>query len=404
MTGPRTLFLRILLVLALVAAVDVILSLTWLSEGRVGKRPLPPFGIEFDEPQLAVLARLEAGLVNQNSVVGFDRDLGWCVRPLAAHPTQPIRINSRGLRGEREYSELPPPDKLRVACYGDSFAFGDEVGDEATYESFLERIQPSVEALNFGVSAYGTDQALLRMERDGILGARAVIVSLLLENIGRNVNRYRPLWTARTLSPLAKPRFVLVNDQLQLIPQPFADGREFAQAARSGAALEILAEHEYWRGRPELWTGRASSLGRLAAGWFAYRERDPQRLWLDRDGEPFRVTVALIEALRERARALGAKEFLVLLFPMREELADYRESGKAYWSAVADEFTSRGIDCIDLAPALAAEDLRCEQDPLHPTLFVAAHLSSVGNQTVAVEIQRWLLDRRLLAHEDVERR
>ncbi|MEO6710060.1 MAG: hypothetical protein ABIP42_10825, partial [Planctomycetota bacterium] len=81
MIRTRVYLVRALLALAVVIGVDVLLSLTWLREGRVGKRPLPPFGIELDDPQLAVLARLEAGELNPNTVTAFDRELGWCVRP-----------------------------------------------------------------------------------------------------------------------------------------------------------------------------------------------------------------------------------------------------------------------------------------------------------------------------------
>ncbi len=396
MSKTRVFLKRAVLALTSLVVLDVVSSLTWLREGRVGKRPLPPFGVQLDAPQLAVLARLEAGEVNPNTVIGWDRELGWCVRPLAEHPREKIHINARGLRALRDYDERPAPGKLRLACFGDSFTFGDEVDDELTYEAFIERIAPSVEALNFGVSAYGTDQALMRMQREGVAGARVAVIGLLLENIGRNVNRYRPLWTARTLSPLAKPRFVLEEGGLKLIAQPYATGREFALAVRSGDVRGDLSEHEYWRDRPAVWTGRYSSLGRLAAGWFAYRERDPTRLWLDKDGEPRRVTMALIEAFRAQARAAGAKEVLVLILPMREELDLYRKSGQEYWSEALADFASRGIECLDLAPALAAEDARCEKDPTHPVLYVAAHLSSFGNQVIALEIEKWLIANHLL--------
>ena len=387
---------RAALALTSLIVLDVVSGLTWLREGRLGKRPLPPFGVELDAPQLAVLARLEAGEANPDTVIGWDRELGWCVRPGAEHPSGRIHVNARGLRGVRNYDERPAAGTLRLACFGDSFTFGDEVDDQYTYEAFLERIAPSVEALNFGVPAYGTDQALLRMQREGVAGARVAVIGLLLENIGRNVNRYRPLWTARTLSPMAKPRFVLEQDELKLVAQPYATSREFALAVRSGAVHADLAEHEYWRDRPAVWTGKYSSLGRLAAGWFAYRERDPQRLWLDKEAEPRRVTMALIEAFRAQARAAGAKEVLVLILPMREELDRYRKSGQEYWSEALADFSSRGIECLDLAPALAAEDARCETDPAHPTLYVAAHFSSVGNQVIALEIEKWLVANHLL--------
>ena len=34
-----------------------------------------------------------------------------------------------------------------MACFGDSFTFGDEVQDEFTYPAFLERLEPGIEAL-----------------------------------------------------------------------------------------------------------------------------------------------------------------------------------------------------------------------------------------------------------------
>ncbi|MEO6710174.1 MAG: hypothetical protein ABIP42_11405, partial [Planctomycetota bacterium] len=313
-------------------------------------------------------------------------------------------INARGQRGLRDYSESPAPGRVRLACFGDSFTFCDEVQDEFTFQAFLERLAPSVEPLNYGVPAYGTDQALLRMRRQGIDHAQVVVIGLLLENIGRNVNRYRPLWTPRTLVPLGKPRFILEGERLKLVQQPFETGRDLALALRAGTALGALSRNEYWRDRPAVPTGRISSLVRLGAGWLAYRERDPRRLWLDTDGEPRRVTLALLQAFHREALALGAKEILVLMLPMREELDVYRKSGTAYWSGALTDLAALGIECIDLAPELAAAALRCEEDPEQGSLYVSAHLSSVGNQVIATAIERWLIEKRLLTPTGTTRR
>ena len=380
---------RVLLALAVAALVDGIVGVTWLGDGRVGKRPLPPFG-ELDAEQRAALERLAAGTPRTESVMAFDRELGWCVRPGAVHSELDVHVDATGLRGTRSYAAAPPPGVVRLACFGDSFTFGDEVRDDYTYQAFLEAHEPRVEALNFGVPAYGTDQALLRLSREGLRGARVAVLSLLLENIGRNVNRWRPLWTPRTLTPLAKPRFVLEHGALRLVPQPFEDPRAILAAADAGALLASVAEHEYWLGRPAIPTGRWSSIGRLVGGFLAYRERDPERLWNDADGEPRRVTLALVDEFRRVALARGAERVLVLVLPMREELARFRATGRSYWSALPAELATRDIDALDLAPALAAEDARCEADPAHPTLYVAAHLSSHGNQVIALEILAWL--------------
>ena len=386
----RSIAARALLGLGVLAVVDIGLSLSVLRGGMLGKRPLPPFGVEFDPAQEKILARLESGDVEERITV-FDRELGWCARPGSVSASGGTHINSRGMRGRREYTALPQADRLRLACFGESFTFCDEVPDESTWPAILERSAPTLEALNFGVPAYGTDQALLRMRREGIHGASVVVLGLLLENIGRNVNRYRPLWNPRTQSPLAKPRFVLAGERLELVPQPFESPFELARAAREGSMLAALAEHEYWSGRPRLWTGHASSIARLAAGFFAYRERDPRRLWLDESGEPRRVTLALVESFRAEAAALGARDFLVLLFPMREEFADYLAEDRGYWSDLPRLLRARGLECLDLAPALAAETGAAPS-----SLYKLAHLSEAGNEVVARELRDWLVRRQHL--------
>lgn len=381
---------RLMLGVAVLVALDLVLARTWLADGKLGNRPLPPFGELSGEAQAAALARLTVESPDPTTVTVFDRELGWCVQPSSASPSGDCRIGALGTRGPREYPHEPPRGVVRLVCFGDSFTFGDEVKDEWTYEALLEQLDLRIEALNFGVPAFGTDQALLRFEREGLHDAHVAVLGVLLENIGRNVNRYRPLWTPRTETPLAKPRFVLSGDSLELVAQPFATPRELADAVRDGSILARLAEHEFWRGKPELWTGKWSAFGRMLGGVIAYRERSPKKLWLDRGGEPRRVTLALVERFRAHALALGAKRTLVLLFPMKEELAEFRASGVAYWRDAADELGRRGIEFLDLAPALAAEEARLEAGGDEATLYAAAHLSSVGNAVVASELHAWL--------------
>src|SRR5687768_11908778 len=98
MRPARTIVQRALLALGAVIVLDVGSSLTWLRDGRVGKRPLPPFGIQLDAEQHEALARLESGEINDQVVTWFDRELGWTLRPGAAHASGDYHVNARGLR------------------------------------------------------------------------------------------------------------------------------------------------------------------------------------------------------------------------------------------------------------------------------------------------------------------
>jgi hypothetical protein len=232
----------------------------------------------------------------------------------------------------------------------------------------------------------------------GTLGrVDAVLVGLLLENIGRNVNRYRPLWYPRSGVPAAKPRFVLEGERLALVPQPFASLGELAASVRDGSVIGRIAEHEYWLGRPDVWTGRWSALGRLIGGYLAYSERAPERLWLDREGEPYRTTIALVESFHREALAAGARDAVVLVFPLKKELFAFAADGAMFWQELLRELEVRKVPCLDLVGPLADAHRRCETDPSLGTVYVAGHLSSVGNAVVAATLHEWLVRRGLLS-------
>jgi hypothetical protein len=255
----------------------------------------------------------------------------------------------------------------------------------------VERMFPGYEVLNFGVSAYGTDQSFLRYRRRGRRrGAHVICMGMLLENIGRNVNRYRPLWYPRTGSPIAKPRFVLgESGELVHVPVPYATEAEFRAAVLDETVLADLAEHERWSG-PRPWTGRLSSFVRIATGLWAYAQRQPKKLWEDPDDEAFRVTVAILDTFRREALADGAQEAVLLIFPYKDDLASYLETGTRYWQPLLGELERRGIPYIDLVPPLAQKHRELRAEGRDGTVYFGGHLSSVGNSVVAKELKAWI--------------
>lgn len=78
-----------------------------------------------------------------------------------------VTINARGLRALHEYTSEPIPGQRRIAFFGDSMVFGEEVDDTDTLPFHLERALAGSEVLNFGVHGYGLGQMALRLEKEG---------------------------------------------------------------------------------------------------------------------------------------------------------------------------------------------------------------------------------------------
>jgi len=396
--------IRRLALAALVSLVvaDVAVSLFVLREGTFGWRSVPPFGAICHPRQQLWLDAQHAELEGRQApgiIAQFDAELGWC--NVKARGTEPggrlgFTYNSLGARSLREYAAQPPDGVVRLACFGESFTHCDEVGDTDTWECQLEQLGPRYEALNFGVGGYGTDQALLRFRREGLHGAQVACIGFMPENIGRNVNRYRPLWHPSSNNCVVKPRFVLVDEQLQLVPNPYATRAELVEAVATGRVIGETAEHEYWAAETRMGWLRFSSCLRLAAAWWAYDRRDVPKLFARSGDEPFTTTVALLESFAREASQRGAKFAPVLILPREEDLRSFAIAHDRYWSGLVAELERRQVVVIDMTPELAPAWLASREDPALPRMFAGGHLSGAANAIVA-RVLREHVDARLPA-------
>jgi hypothetical protein len=93
----------------------------------------------------------------------YDRSLGYIPQPNSSHRHlwgKTITLGADGIRSNgrrRRLGDLP------ILAVGDSFTFGDEVGDNETWPAHLEILLGRT-VLNAGVFGYGLDQAVLRAE------------------------------------------------------------------------------------------------------------------------------------------------------------------------------------------------------------------------------------------------
>lgn len=383
---------------AVILAFDVAVSRFVIPDGVYVWKPLPPFGACMTAEQRAWLAREQDELARgvEAGLTRFDAELGWCTVPGRATPAgvrPSFSYTSQGTRSTREHAPRPADGVVRLACFGESFTHGDEVADADTWQARLEALEPRFEALNFGVGGYGSDQALLRMRREGLHGSQVACLGFMVENIGRNVNRYRPFYQPTTPSCVVKPRFVLRDGRLELVPQPYPTLANLVAAIADGRVTSELARHEHWIAETRWSWAAPSSLLRFATGWWAYLRREAPRMYADPAGEPYRTTLALLSAFDAEARQKGAQDVVVLVFPARSQLASSARDGRFYWQPLVDDLRERGVAVLDLTPTLLAARRAAPDGEGRDPLFNDSHYSPYANTLVAEALRDWLSPR-----------
>ena len=166
-----------------------------------------------------------------------------------------IRISRDGFR-DKEHSKRKPPNVVRIAVLGDSFAEALQVPVENTFWAVMEdRLKgcnafsgKQIEVLNFGVSGYGTAQELLSL-RHKVWDYQPDIV-LLAVTTGNDISD-----NSRALKHEDVPYFVMRDGQL-VLDDSFKDSsffrhhnalpyRLFRGAADYSRVLQGLYEARY---------------------------------------------------------------------------------------------------------------------------------------------------------------
>src|SRR5215210_7779117 len=283
----------------------------------------------------------------------FDADLGWTIRPNGNKPQ--YKANSKGLRATREYGSAPPPGKVRVAAFGDSFTHASGVPTGFTWEERLEALEPGLEVINFGIPGSDPGQALLRYRREGAAyHPSVVLIGMMSENINRMVNTFRPFYFTRSGLPFSKPRFAVQGGKLVLLENPIRSLEQYREVLRDPETwLPRLGEHDYFYRRDH----RRSRCDFLPSVRFARVIGDQyfnQPIFLqpadvyNTRSEAYGVTLRVLDQFYREALANGSLPILVM-YPQRKDVRRRHGGTPVTYQPLLDELRRRGYRVIDLA-------------------------------------------------------
>ena len=296
-------------------------------------------------PVHALRDKIEAFLEREDhSPLIYDERLGW-----SHHPNQRklrgggwmFTSNDAGLRSQREYSQQPLPHTLRIALFGDSFTAGEEVNDDETWghqlELELNQAGIRTEVLNFGVSGYGMDQALLRWRHQGQQYAPDIVIfGFQPTNLDRNVNVFRQLYYPGTGIPFSKPRFVLNGQELTLLNSPTIPPAQLAAVFESFENHPLAAYEHYYDSCYVASQWWASS--RLAGYLYqVLKSNENSQEDYGPSSERGQLGQAIVDAFAKEAMAQEAA-FFVLYLPYQWPLIRYHKNRTHPYQFLLDHF------------------------------------------------------------------
>jgi len=306
-----------------------------------------------------------------------DEDIGFVLTPSfkgefrGAEFHVSVKINKSGLRGK----ELRPLAKnsVRILCLGDSFTWGWGTNDNEAYpavmEGFLQKRYPllDVQVLNAGVAAYGTDEELEFLKKQGEhLKPNLVIVQFFAGNDFDD-----------NILP-ANRSYEIRDGMLYQINN--------AEEGKKPVWLSIV---NWLKQKSHLFHLVSERIGYLAmrAGLLTELERSSSKYFTEADGE--RATDLLVK-IANVAGQLGAKTLFVFVPDKPQILSRPIEPLRAATTVqAAAEITN--APWIDLTPELVKridnEDVYFAQD---------AHWTPKGHEWVAQVLTEQICDLGLL--------
>ena len=308
-----------------------------------------------------------------------DEWLGWTVGPnrgggMYSSSSEGIRSAAPNIR----YADRQP--RYRIATVGDSFTFALDVPFEASWPNRLEQqFGSTVQVLNFGVAAYGVDQAYLRYLRDvRPWHPDVVVLGFIQPDLFRSLGVYSFVSHPQWAFPFAKPRLIVdaagtVRSLNVPVPSP--------QEIFAVNAITDLQFIEYDPGfEPMEWRWRTYYHSYLVRFVLSRLRGSPEER--DRTSrEAIALNAAIIASFAKVAEGEGSTA-LVVYFPGRSDFPEQRREK----AAVLTLLRERGIRYEDLTSCmgkLGVSELFSES---------SRHYSAKGNERVSTCLYPMLRD------------
>jgi hypothetical protein len=312
----------------------------------------------------------------------YSETYGWALRPSSHYEWvlkkgaraiwehKQVTVNRDGYRGPLVAAQ-PEPTRSRVVMLGDSVTFGHGVGDDETFCAVLSR-DPRVEGVNLGVPGYGTDQELIRLEREGLaLRPRAVVLNVCLANDFYDNVLPVALFDGRA----PKPYFVSEGNELRLVDA------HLKLSWRKRLAVRI-AERSY------LFNDYVALSGRSPGSFAVAADASPPEHWMTRAmrirkhmAPALDITARLVAKMAQVCREHDVR-LLVLLHPDAESFADTPGPG----DALRGDPRLRAVEVVDLRARYTERGLAFAQIAIDSP----GHLTQRGHAVVADVVRDWL--------------
>lgn len=369
-----------------------------------------------DEKPVIPKEKVKRFLIN-----GYDKELGWVRRPNTSSNEKVISqgqninanekstnfsIDSKGCRTNVNHENLP----VKIACYGDSFAFARHVNDDETWEWYLSELNNS-NVLNYGVGNYGFDQSILRFQREHKNhNAPITIIAVVPETICRIQSVWKHYSEYGNLLAF-KPRFLKDSEGLKFFPnlidceeklydysECLADLQKNDYFYKNKFEKDILAFPYIFnimknikRNIPLIFTLflKKFSLCKNLPWEIILKENFKHSKNQFKNKNAIDLFLALISHYKDCAEKLNTKPIFVF-FPYLNDLK-YAAKHGSYYSKFCD-VAKKEIPFLDLT-----ECFLNEQDwlNLYNNDFYGGHLSALGNEIAAKYIDNFLKNQQI---------